>query len=1802
MRRFSTFFVALLLSSAGLLAQQQSPTDTFQVQGIPRPDLQQQIPADIKTTTSAASKKQLRATANVFTFDDILVWAGEGSSRAALAVQWNDPRETNAMVWGYQFDGAKYGVDILMAVAKVDPRFHPFMDATTSGYGSAIAGIGYDANGDGVFFVKNKVTGESIYPDENGILPHPVPTYDYDNYVVGDPEDYWQAGWYQGYWSYWLSTDGNDWSYSGLGASSRKLTDGSWDGWNYAVNMVNPSGFKPFIPAPAPGYVSGTFLLSSADQSSVLSVMDKKGTLIYDIYGTENPGLSLDANAYNVTSFGSSIYVVSDEHLLVADALKLTQQANLAVSGGRSFAGVNAAKGYIGTANGIYVVNLDATPSLGSLVAGTNAETGTMIYSNGYVFAIQKGKGVTVINASTNTVKTTIKGNYVLLNQSADGTIWAGAGTTLSRINPETFEALSLTLSDNAALTTNWSDWNAKQLVADAANNVLYWVNTGYTSNPNSVFQYIVGQPASIASPLFSLPNETGLIFSKAAISLNYQANQLTVSADKITGATIENRVYMVDYSTGDLLNTFTPALNGSMVNIAYPDKAAKINLPSSYTFALNVAPTVVSLNGQLTDADNVAYNIASTVSSDNTELVTANVANNQLTITPQPGQSGSAKLTFLATSNGVTSKRGIDVLVTRALQGIALPYQTKTLKQGAKDTLNVTFTPDNATDKTLTWSRISGTAVSISNGIVTASSVGTATIKAVSADGAFSDTCHYTVVSAPLSGISFNKDTSMVYVGQKDTLKVNFLPADAYNKGITWTQNPTGKMGLTWHLSDGLLIITGTNAGQVILSGKSSDGGFIDTCIVNVVFNPATSLELNADTVDLTAPQTFALKGTFLPEGSSNTKITWTSRNTAVATLNTSGTVTAVAAGETWIIAQSQDDTELVDSALVRVAFVPLTDFSIAQDTLLGVGEYFYAAATFMPTDASNKTITWSSSDATIATASASGTQGYIRGLKVGEAWIYAETNGTFKDSIKVIVDTIHVTGFALRDDMKEVWKKVSNMWFPYSTMTPNHATNTKILYSFEKEDVVNYYSTGSTYIKALKFGDSKVYFSTDDGGFKDTMLVHVVENVTSLMLDVHATSLTVGDVITLHPAALPEASIQTATWTSSNPDAVTVDANGVVAALKAGTASIIAASTDVTSIKDTCIITVNNQISEEITLSDTAKTVFIGDSWTLAPTVLPVNTTNKRLYWTSSDYAVLDVDANGVVRALNKGNAIITAYCKDGGAEKSCTVTVDTLDYTQGVFFVNEDWFGHQNSSLNFLTNSGIWVYNAYSRENQGKELGCTSQYGIIYGDRLYIMSKQAQDPGASIVGSRLAVVDAKTLKSLKEFENIAVDGDGQSVADGRAFLGVDEHKGYIGTSNGIYVYNSDAMEIGAQITGTGSASGDLYSEQTGTMLRVGERVFAVNQKKGIEVINAESDALETVIGAPKDGSNQRGFGSIVMSKDGNLWCSVASDISGSGNAQDYLLKLNPYTLDTTRVILPAGYGIPNSWYAWTADGFCSSKQENKIYWKNNGGWFSSTKIYSYDIDAAQASEVFDLANYDDGAWGIYGAGFRLDPVTNDIYASLFRTFGNNTYCTVKINPATKAVTTYPMEAHYWFPAMPVFPDNAAPVVSDMADTTVTAARSFGFLLKNLATDADNMDAAIVKTVFSLSNANVLTAKIKADSILISPKTNGECSIGIRFNSNGKTVDKMFTVTVDVATGISNVKEQSISVYPNPFTEYIIVEAKSDDRATIYDISGKQVLTVGVKAGSNRIETSALGRGVYVLKIGLNTVKIVK
>ena len=572
--------------------------------------------------------------------------------------------------------------------------------------------------------------------------------------------------------------------------------------------------------------------------------------------------------------------------------------------------------------------------------------------------------------------------------------------------------------------------------------------------------------------------------------------------------------------------------------------------------------------------------------------------------------------------------------------------------------------------------------------------------------------------------------------------------------------------------------------------------------------------------------------------------------------------------------------------------------------------------------------------------------------------------------------------------------------------------------------------------------------------------------------------------------------------------------------------------------------------------------------------------------------------------------------AQMRDVPSQSSILRSTD-MDYSQGTFIVNEDWYGHQNSTFKFLTHDGEWQYRVIQNENPGHELGCTTQFGTIYGDKFYLVSKQERDPGAKITGSRFAVCDAKTMKVIKEFKYIAQNAEGKSIADGRSYLPVDEHKGYIGTSNGIWIYDSDKMTIGKQIEGSGNPNadgyGELYYAQIGTMVRANDLVFAVHQQYGLLIIDPKTDKIIRTIAAPieketvkgQEKEIQRGFGSIVQSKDGTLWISMTQNTAGDGSALEYMLNLNPYTfkVDTVKIPLSETIGVvPNSWYAWTADGFCASAKENKIYWNGQpkeGSLFTGYQICGYDIDKKQFFQLIDLRKQD-WDWRLYGTGFRHNPKTDELYTFLYHEFQDPTHMLARINNKGEVVQEYSMIVNYWFPAIPVFPDNAVPVVSSSFPSSISLTEDkpvYKLALGNMVSDADNMDAAIVKSISSVTPSSPISAIIRNDSLIVSTTTtineDHKSTITIRFNSNGKIVTKDLLVsTGNPPTSVEKVSRPTLNLYPNPAVNTIQINIGTTATVEIYTTNGTRVQKTAINPGEF-IDVSHLSQGLYFIRV---------
>lgn len=212
--------------SLSLLAHAALPVT---VQGCP-------YKAKVKTNEKAVNPQPMST--EVVDFDQIKYWAGTGSNRCAVIIQWNDDREESAKVFGYKWDGEACGEDALRAICSHPQLYGAFQTGTT--YGSVLQGFGWDVNNDGVFTITEKIsdTESNVYtPDSDGLFLDQIISS--DDVTATDANDYWYSGWYEGFWSYWVSDNGGSLTFSGTGMTGRVLTDGCIDAWQFAKGMSN---------------------------------------------------------------------------------------------------------------------------------------------------------------------------------------------------------------------------------------------------------------------------------------------------------------------------------------------------------------------------------------------------------------------------------------------------------------------------------------------------------------------------------------------------------------------------------------------------------------------------------------------------------------------------------------------------------------------------------------------------------------------------------------------------------------------------------------------------------------------------------------------------------------------------------------------------------------------------------------------------------------------------------------------------------------------------------------------------------------------------------------------------------------------------------------------------------------------------------------------------------------------------------------------------------------------------------------------------------------------------------------------------------------------------------------------------------------------------------------------------------------------------------------------------------------------------------------------------------------------------
>ena len=219
-----------------------------------------------------------------------------------------------------------------------------------------------------------------------------------------------------------------------------------------------------------------------------------------------------------------------------------------------------------------------------------------------------------------------------------------------------------------------------------------------------------------------------------------------------------------------------------------------------------------------------------------------------------------------------------------------------------------------------------------------------------------------------------------------------------------------------------------------------------------------------------------------------------------------------------------------------------------------------------------------------------------------------------------------------------------------------PKTTKNKKVELAVDNEAVVRV--KGNT-VSGLAPGETVLTItSVQDSSVAIQYRIIVIQPVTRLTLTAPAKSVAIGGTIQLTPVYAPEnATRQQVTWVSANEQIATVDENGVVTGLKRGTARITATAADGSNIRANISVQVT-QSAEEITLDKPELTIDVGRNAVVKATVLPKDTNNKKVVWSSSDESIATVDKQGRIKAVALGDCEITCASEEIGTVQAKAV----------------------------------------------------------------------------------------------------------------------------------------------------------------------------------------------------------------------------------------------------------------------------------------------------------------------------------------------------------------------------------------------------------------------------------------------------------------------------------------------------------------------------------------------------------------
>jgi uncharacterized protein YjdB len=561
--------------------------------------------------------------------------------------------------------------------------------------------------------------------------------------------------------------------------------------------------------------------------------------------------------------------------------------------------------------------------------------------------------------------------------------------------------------------------------------------------------------------------------------------------------------------------------------------------------------------------------------------------------------------------------------------------------------------------DRRLYWAtQDPGIATVSQSGVVTAIAPGNTQV-AVSTGGK-SAVVPVTVTPRPVTQVRIVPSTANVQVGRTVTLRAD--PVDATGsvvagRTVLWASTATAIATVT---STG--VITGISAGATTVSATVD--GVIGAASVTVTPIPVTAVTVSPGSGSLIVGQTIQLGAATTAAGGQTLTgrvVTWSSSANSVASVSSTGLVTAISPGPATVTATSEG---VSGTSTITVTAIPVASIRVTPDPVtVAAGQVVQLVAQALDGDGNvlNRPLTWSSDLPTRATVSASG---LVTALTAGEVRISAR-NGNVVGTATVTVTQVPIA----RIDVTPTTTSVLVGGTQQMTATPRDASGTalpgrSITWLTGAPSVATVSQSGL--VTGVSNGSALVFAASEGQSGSAAVTVATVA-VTSVTVTPASGNIQQGQALQLTATARDAGNTivtgRPVTWTSTDETRATVSSTGRVVAIAAGSVTIRAAVEGVTG---SGTFTVTPVPVASVSVAPSSTTLAINQPLTLTASLFdatgaPLSTSGRVILYGSSNPAVAAVTTQGLVTGLAAGTAFVTVTCE--GQQATATITVSPV-----------------------------------------------------------------------------------------------------------------------------------------------------------------------------------------------------------------------------------------------------------------------------------------------------------------------------------------------------------------------------------------------------------------------------------------------------------------------------------------------------------------------------------------------------------